>query len=245
MVALPPCYIPPVNRDAYARLEGHLAYHFRDVGLLERALTHKSYVNENVDAARLDNERFEFLGDALLGFSVGALLMEAFPDEKEGFLSKARAQVVQEQGLAAVAGAIGLGEWLFLGKGEEQSGGRTKTSILADACEAVMAAVFIDGGFDAALAVVRHLFGDRVLGAGSAADDSKTRLQELSQSRLHLQPRYVTVSESGPAHDRRFLVALYLGEREYARAQGRSKKEAEQRAARAALVSLSGDEPEK
>jgi ribonuclease-3 len=238
-------YTPPVDRDAYAPLEQRLGHQFLDLRLLEQALTHKSYLNENPTSGRADNERLEFLGDALLGFIIGELLMAAFPGRSEGELSKTRAQIVNEVGLAEVAQAIDLGEWLFLGRGEEQSGGRRKPSLLADACEAVMAAIYLDGGFSAALDAVRRLFGDRVLAIREAGiGDFKTRLQEEVQGRMRLHPRYQVVGESGPAHEKRFEIALYLGDREYARGSGRSKKEAEQRAAELALDLLqSNGEP--
>ena len=228
----------------YAPLEQRLGHRFTEAALLERALTHKSYLNENPGNGREDNERLEFLGDALLGFAVGQLLMEAFPSRSEGELSKTRAQIVNEAALAQVAAGIGLGEWLFLGRGEEQSGGRRKASLLADATEALLAAVYLDGGFESALAVVRRLFGDRVQAVRDAGvGDYKTRLQEEAQGRLRLQPRYAVVGESGPAHEKVFEVALFLGEREYARGEGRSKKEAEQRAAEAALGLLQDELP--
>ena len=232
-------YTPSVDHDAYAPLEQRLGHRFQDLRLLEQALTHKSYLNENPTSGRADNERLEFLGDALLGFVIGELLMEAFPGRSEGELSKTRAQIVNEVGLAEVALDIDLGQWLFLGRGEEQSGGRHKPSLLADACEAVMAAIYLDGGFSASIEAVRRLFGDRVLAIREAGNgDFKTRLQEEVQGRMRLQPRYQVVGESGPAHDKRFEVALYLGDREYARGAGRSKKEAEQRAAELALGCL-------
>lgn len=235
-------YTPPVDHDAYAPLEQRLGHQFQNLRLLEQALTHKSYLNENPTCGRADNERLEFLGDALLGFVIGELLMEAFPGRSEGELSKTRAQIVNEVGLADVAQAIDLGQWLFLGRGEEQSGGRHKPSLLADACEAVMAAIYLDGGFAASLGAVRRLFGDRVLAIREAGTgDFKTRLQEEVQGRMRVQPRYQVVGESGPPHDKRFEVALYLGEREYARATGRSKKEAEQRAAELTLGCLPPD----
>jgi len=135
--------------NPYASLESRLGYAFIDRARLECALTHKSYLNENASWGRPDNERFEFLGDAVLDLVVGHLLMDAAPERNEGELSKTRATIVNEVGLAEVASELGLGEWLFLGRGEEQSGGRRKPSVLADACEALVAAVYLDGGFDA------------------------------------------------------------------------------------------------
>jgi ribonuclease III len=222
----------------YASLEARLGHRFATPSLLVQALTHKSFLNERPSPAREDNERLEFLGDALLGLAVGHVLMEAFPLRSEGELSRARAQLVSEQGLAEVAQALGLGDWLFLGRGEEHTGGRRKPSLLADACEAVMAAVYLDGGYDAALGVVRRLFGSAIHACGDGGYDFKTRLQEHAQGELRVQPRYSVVATAGPDHDKTFEVALSLGDREIARATGKSKKEAEQRAAERALAAL-------
>jgi ribonuclease III len=230
--------VNPGEANPYALLEARLGYAWKDVGRLETALTHKSYLNENPGWRRADNERLEFLGDAVLGLAVGHLLMEAEPARSEGELSKRRASLVNEAGLAEVAGELGLGEWLFLGRGEEQSGGRKKPSVLADACEALVAAVYLDGGFDAAFQVVRHLFGGRLSEAREAGQgDFKTRLQERA-ARRKLTVRYAVVAETGPDHEKTFEVAASVGERELARASGRTKKEAEQRAAERALAAL-------
>ncbi|MBI5479573.1 MAG: ribonuclease III [Deltaproteobacteria bacterium] len=229
--------------DDYQLFEARLGYRFRDRRLLEMALTHKSYLNENPSPAREDNERLEFLGDAVLNLTVGHLLMEGQPLRAEGELSRSRALVVNEAGLARVAEALALGDWLFLGKGEEQTGGRRKPSLLADACEAVMAAVYLDGGYDVVLRVVRQLFEPRLREARDPANaDFKTRLQERAQGRLRCSPRYSVVSENGPDHDKVFEVALSLDGREVARGRGRSKKEAEQRAAAQALQVLDDED---
>jgi ribonuclease-3 len=227
--------------NPYAPLEARLGYVFRERARLECALTHKSYLNENASWGRPDNERLEFLGDAVLDLVVGHLLMDAAPARNEGELSKTRAGIVNESGLADVAGELGLGEWLFLGRGEEQSGGRRKASVLADACEALVAAVYLDGGFDAAFGVVQRLFGARVASVGEAGlHDFKTRLQErAARRRLHV--RYQVVQEQGPDHDKTFEVAAHIGEREYARGVGKTKKEAEQRAAESALRELDSE----
>ena len=227
---------------AYDLLEAKLGYHFRDPHLLEAALTHKSHLNENPAPGRELNERLEFLGDAVLGLTVSHLLMENQPVRSEGELSKKRAAIVNGQGLAHVAQEIGLGDWLFLGKGEEQTGGRHKPSLLADACEAVMAAVYLDGGYDCALRVARQLFQHRLREVNeSSPTDYKTRLQECAQARLHCAPRYAVTSESGADHEKLFEVAIALNGREYARGQGKSKKEAEQRAAATALDLLESE----
>jgi ribonuclease III len=227
--------------NPYAALETRLGYSFVDRARLECALTHKSYLNENTSCTHGDNERFEFLGDAVLDLVVGHLLMDAEPDRNEGELSKTRASIVNESGLAEVAFELGLGEWLFLGRGEEQSGGRRKASVLANACEAVVAAVYLDGGFEAAFEVGRRLFGARVEGAGEATShDFKTRLQERV-ARRRLGVRYALVSQTGPDHDKTFEIAANVGDRELARGIGKSKKEAEQRAAELALRALDNE----
>jgi ribonuclease III len=230
-----------LEANPYAPLEARLGYQFRERARLECALTHKSYLNENASWGRPDNERLEFLGDAVLDLVVGHLLMDAAPERNEGELSKTRASIVNEVGLAEVAAELGLGEWLFLGRGEEQSGGRRKPSVLADSCEAVVAAVYLDGGFDAAFAVVKRLFGARISSAREAGiNDFKTRLQErAARRRLHV--RYTVVSEQGPDHDKTFEIAASIGEREYARGVGKTKKEAEQRAAQLALRTLEAE----
>lgn len=228
-----------MESDPYAALEARLGHRFAEPTRLATALTHKSYLNENADVGRDDNERLEFLGDAVVNLAVGHLLMERHPTRSEGELSKTRSRLVSEPGLAEVAAQVGLGEWLFLGRGEEQTGGRHKPSLLADACEAVIAAVYLDGGFDTAMATVRRLFEERVEHAFElGGTDYKSRLQERVQGRLRLQPRYRVVDTHGPDHDKTFEVALLLGERELARATGKSKKEAEQHAAERGLMVL-------
>jgi ribonuclease III len=227
--------------NPYARLETRIQYSFTDRSRLESALTHKSYVNENPTWARADNERLEFLGDAVLDLVVGHLLMEAQPERTEGELSKTRAAIVNESGLADVAAELVLGEWLFLGRGEEQSGGRRKPSVLADAFEALVAAIYLDGGFESAFQVVRYLFEKRVAGATEAGlHDYKTRLQERA-ARKKVHVRYLVVEERGPDHDKTFEIAATIGERELARGVGKTKKEAEQRAAEHALVALDSE----
>jgi ribonuclease-3 len=225
--------------SAYARLEGLLGHRFVDPRLIEEALTHKSFLNENSAPGRKHNERLEFLGDAVLGLCVGHLLMERFPDVREGELSMIRAQVVNETHLADVAGQLALGEWLYLGRGEEQTGGRRKPSLLADACEALLAAVYLDGGFAAAFGVVKKLFDPRFAALEQPGkSDFKTRLQERAQAALRETPRYAVVDAHGPDHEKKFVVAVIVGGKELARGEGRSKKEAEQKAAQAALTML-------
>jgi ribonuclease-3 len=228
----------------YSELEAVLGHTFRDRALLEHALRHASWCNEQAADARLDdNERLEFLGDAVLDLVVGHRLMTRYPQLREGELSVTRAQVVSEAGLSEVAAQLGLGQWLMLGKGEEKSGGRTKPSILADAFEAILAAVYLDGGFEVAQAMVERLLAARIETVEfKGFYDFKTRLQETSQARLRTTPVYRVVQEQGPDHDKRFVVAVTIGEDEWARAVGKSKKEAEQMAAAEAHFRLEGSD---
>ncbi len=235
----------------YAALEAVLGHTFRERAFLEQALRHASWCNEQPQAsldakpgAKLeDNERLEFLGDAVLDLVVGHHLMTRYPQLREGELSVTRAQVVSEAGLSEVAAQLGLGQWLMLGKGEEKSGGRTKPSILADAFEAILAAVYLDGGFHAAQDMVSRLLTQRIETVEfKGFYDFKTRLQETSQARLRATPTYRVVQEQGPDHDKRFVVAVTIGEDEWARAVGKSKKEAEQMAAAEAHFRLEGSD---
>ncbi len=225
----------------YAVLEERLAYLFRDASLCETALTHKSWMNESQDPDRTDNERLEFLGDAVLALVTSDLLMRRFPELPEGDLSKARAAIVNEAGLARVADMLALGQWIFLGRGEEQAGGRQKRSLLANAFEALIGAIYLDAGFTAAFAVTERLFAPIIAEVSSAASrDFKSRLQEMAQARLQMAPSYTVLSEQGPDHAKTFEVAILIGEKEYGRAFGRSKKEAQQNAAERALAIMEG-----
>jgi ribonuclease III len=214
------------------RLEQLLGYRFRERGHLETALRHSSWSNEHPGDGHGDNERYEFLGDAVLDLVVGHRLMERYPQLREGQLSVTRAQVVSEAGLAETAGRLGLGDWMLLGKGEDRGGGRQKPSILADALEAVIAAVYFDGGFPAAYEFVARVLAPRIETVEfKGFYDFKTRLQEYCQGTLKMQPSYSVVAEVGPDHDKRFVVAVTLGHKEWSRQMGKSKKEAEQLAA--------------
>jgi ribonuclease III len=222
-----------------SELQQQIAFTYRDPRLLERALTHKSYANEN----RLTehNERMEFLGDSVLNLVVSELLMNALPEASEGDLSRIRAAVVSEPSLAAVAREIGLGEFLLVGRGEEQTGGRDKDSLLADGLEALVASLYLDGGIDRAGDFITRFFRGtigRVRTAGGT-EDHKTGLQELCQERLKTLPEYRVVSESGPDHRKEFTVELSILGEVCGRGTGRNKKEAEQRAAKEALEKLS------
>ena len=230
----------PKEND-YTTLEGRLGHAFADRALCEAALTHKSWLNEAPGTGRTDNERLEFLGDAVLALVVSDLLMKRYPDRSEGELSKARAVVVSEAGLARTAQGIELGQWIFLGRGEEQAGGRQKRSLLANAFEALIGSIYLDGGFAAAFEVTERLFAPIIAEVPSAASkDYKSRLQEIAQAKLQMAPLYTVLSEQGPDHAKTFEVAILIGDREYGRAFGRSKKEAQQNAAERALAIMEG-----
>jgi len=217
-----------------------LGYSFRQPEFLFQALRHASYVNELGDPAMKDNELLEFLGDAVLDLAIGHLLMELFPDAQEGQLSKYRSMVVDESGLCQVALGLGLGEYILLGKGEEQSGGREKSSILANTVEALFGAIYLDGGFDKTAAVVRRFFFPLIekVGSGEKVSDFKSLLQEFTQQKYKTLPKYHLIEESGPAHEKTFRVGLTLHEKVLAEGRGKSKKEAEQNAAREAFFCL-------
>jgi ribonuclease III len=226
--------------QALTALEDRLGWYFADIALLDNALTHRSFVNENTALACRDNERLEFLGDAVLELTVSDMLMRKFPDHSEGQLSKLRASVVNEQPLAELARRFGIGEHLLLGKGEEGSGGRMKPSLLANAFESIIAAMYQDGGFNRTVDFIARLF-EPLIEKGDLSTiykDYKTAAQEMCQVLFREVPRYTVISETGPDHDKRFETNLVIGERVIATGAGRSKKEAEQQAARIAMEKL-------
>ena len=229
----------PHARSDRSELETALGHQFASPELLERALTHRSYANERRDEACQDNETLEFLGDAVLDLVIGHHLMQSFPTLGEGELSMTRAQMVSEQGLTRVARPLGLGQWLRLGNGEERTGGREKSSLLADALEALVAAVYLDAGFDRAREVVLAHFSAHTPAIPGQRTDFKTRLQELVQREFKTTPDYQLVGESGPDHEKSFEVAVLVDGVETSRAHGHSKKAAEQAAAALAIDALS------
>ena len=219
-------------------LEQALGYTFRDKSLLRNALTHSSYANEIYHESLLSNERLEFLGDSILGMVVAEFLYRSFPDRPEGELTRMRADMVCENTLAEIAHQLDLGGHLLLGHGEEQGGGRTRESILADAVESVIAASFLDGGMGAALHFVRTFILVQVPVKQLHNADYKTQLQELVQQKKNQVLAYVLLEETGPDHDKHFAVAVTLNGAEVGRGDGRSKKRAEQEAARLAIEKL-------
>lgn len=231
-------------RDEFGGLEQRIEYRFRDPGLLEHALTHRSSVHEDVSGGVFDNESLEFLGDAVLGFAIADMLFREFPTHSEGHKSKMKAWLVSENSLAQLASELGLGEFLILGRGEEKSGGRRKQALLADGFEALIAAIYLDGGVDAAREFIARRFRPLLDEAKHASDeasymsDYKSALQERLQSEERGLPDYRLVGETGPAHRKRFEVEVWVEGGPVARAEGGSKKRAEQEAARLALEKM-------
>ena len=219
-------------------LENAIGYRFKNIQLLQNALTHSSYANERWHNSLLSNERLEFLGDSVLGMLVAEYLYRNFPDRPEGELTRMRADMVCEQTLAAAANKIGIGSHLLLGHGEEQGGGRSRNSILADAMESVIAACFLDGGIQAALKVVQQFILVDVPVTKLHNVDYKTKLQELVQQKKNQVLTYALVGESGPDHDKHFEVEVSLNGKVVGSGSGSSKKRAEQSAAASAMENL-------
>jgi ribonuclease-3 len=226
--------------EQLAGLERALGYKFKDPSFLDCALTHRSFANENPDLMVQDNERLEFLGDAVLTLCISDMLMKKFPECSEGDLSKVRSTIVNEKPLAGLARELRVGDYLLLGRGEDISGGRSKSSLLANALEAIIAAVYCDTGFAGAFDFIRKRFHP-LLETGVADvlyRDYKTSLQETTQNRFRVIPRYSVIREFGPDHDKVFQVRVNIGEVVSTAGLGRNKKEAEQRAARKALEAI-------
>jgi len=225
-------------------LERRISYRFKDRGLLEHALTHRSRVHEDASGGVFDNESMEFLGDSILGFVIAAMLFREFPQHNEGQKSKMKASLVSAASLARLAEGLDLGEFLILGRGEEKTGGRRKHAIIADCYEALIAAIYLDGGIEPAQRFIEGQFASLIeeakrTGAGADfTDDWKSALQEFLQSRGRGLPAYRLADEVGPDHRKRFVVEVVVEGDSIARAEGRSKKEAAQSAARAALEKL-------
>jgi len=223
--------------ESFEKILGHT---FIDKDLLDTALVHRSFLNECPAGARGDNERLEFLGDAVLELCVSDLLMKRYRDYDEGKLSRLRAAVVNEQSLARLAERFRIGDYILLGKGEETSGGRTKSSILSNAFEAVVAAVYLDSGFDRTANFISGIFLPLIETEENDFPfrDYKTALQGLCQNRFRVTPRYSLINEYGPDHDKIFQVKVWVTEEISAWGIGKNKKEAEQQAARRALETL-------
>jgi ribonuclease III len=224
-----------------AEFEARLGYRFRDADLLGRALTHKSFSNENRDSRAPNNERLEFLGDAVLGFVVGEMIYRSFPNLQEGALSKIKAHLVSSAMLAQKARSLDIGRYLRMGAGEARSGGAEKLSLLADAFEAVVAAVYLDGGLGPTEDFIRRVFQSEIAGidiGDLSFHDYKTTLQETAQSLGLPLPEYRVVEESGPDHEKAFGVELLWDGEAFAYGRGASKREAQRKAAKDALRKL-------
>jgi ribonuclease-3 len=220
--------------------ETALSLEFRNKALLQRALTHRSYLNENPDYPLDDNERLEFLGDAVLDFITAEYLYHRFPEMAEGRLTNLRSALVRTERLAHFAALLNLGEHLFLGRGEEDSGGRKRPAILCDAFEALIGAIYLDKGIEAAQEFVHALIEpslEQIL-ASDADKDAKSQLQEVAQSHYQLTPTYRTVKEQGPDHAKEFTVEAVIGDKIYGIGEGFSKQSAAQAAAQQALEAL-------
>lgn len=227
------------RREELRTLEEDLGYLFERADLLDQAMVHKSYANE-ADVPVHHNERLEFVGDSVLGLCVAHLLYDFEPGLSEGDMSRIRAYLVKEETLAMLARSLDLGDHIRLGKGELASGGLDKPSILADAFEALVGAIYMDGGFDLAFMFVESIYSPVIGEAGTTviSRDYKTRLQEYCQARYKRAPAYKHIEATGPDHDKHFLVEVHLGGRTLSTGRGRSKKEAEQDAAQHALELL-------
>lgn len=215
--------------------ERQLGYEFKNRALLHEALTHRSLANENPRLAPRDNERLEFLGDAIIGYVAAALLFEEFPDAREGELTQRRADLVCERSLAIIARELSLGDALRLAKGDARSGGRENPRLLSSALEAVIGAISLDGGMPAATKIARALFMPHLMDFAPGAFDYKSRLQDRVQAERGETPRYELVDAEGPEHERVFKVSVFASEETLATGEGKSKLEAEQRAAERAL----------
>jgi ribonuclease-3 len=222
----------------FSPLENRIDYVFKDRALLEQAFTHRSYLNESRQSGREHNERLEFLGDAVLELVVTEFLYTKYPEKPEGELTAVRAALVNTVSISEAATHLGMNDYLMLSRGESRDTGRARHIILANAFEALIGAIYLDGGYDAAKAFVGaqlfHKTEDVV--EKRLWQDAKSRLQELAQEKARITPSYELIGQSGPDHDRTFVVAAYIGEEKVAQGEGRSKQEAEQAAAEKALT---------
>jgi len=228
-------------QNKFKSLETSLSYKFRNKLLLENALTHRSRAHEDVSGGVVDNESLEFLGDSILGMIISDQLFREYPDYDEGQKSKIKSVLVSSASLSKLGKELGLGEYLFLGRGEEKTGGREKPSLIADTFEAIVAAIYLDGGLKAAEGFIKQqfssVFNDLQRGSRSVelTADYKSALQEWLQAHNKPLPNYILTKEWGPDHKKSFEVEVNVGTEKIARAEGRSKKEAEQKVARTAL----------
>jgi ribonuclease III len=226
--------------DILHDLEKRLAYGFHDINLLSTALTHRSYVNENQQLAVSDNERFEFLGDSVLGLCVSDLLVKKYVHSSEGDLTKTRSALVNEKNLAQIARDLKIGECLLIGRGEENAGSRDRESFLADSFEAVLAAVYLDSDFEKVMTIIKKMIEPLLKDDNLSAEyfDYKTALQELCQKKYKTIPIYMVADSTGPDHDKSFTVKVIIVNKLTEFGSGKSKKEAEKQAAQKAWEAL-------
>ncbi len=225
-------------------MEERLCYRFNDIGWLDKALTHKSYIHQTNTPQKVSNEVLEFLGDAVLTLVVSHLLLQKFPEADEGILSKKRADLVKQSSLALLSKELCLEGQLLLGKSEILNGGRMKTSILANAYEALVGAIYMDSGFDRIFEIIQnHLKPYLESQTSLLFDDYKSLLQEHSQRVYGVSPQYRVLNESGPDHDKTFWIEVHVGDRSFGAGKGKNKKEAEQEAARLAYESMTAEKP--
>jgi len=225
------------------KIQKSIRYSFKTLSLLKQALTHRSYANEHPEEDSRHNERLEFLGDAVLNLVLSDLLLKKFPDLSEGDISRIRAGLVNEKKLAQIAGVLELGSYLMIGRGEELTEGRQKPSLLGDTLEALLGAVFLDGGFKSASRIISRLFRSQLeTDLPKSAGDYKTTLQEYCQGKLKQVPIYHLVKEEGPDHKKVFLVQVRISDQVVGTGEGKTKKEAQQKAAQKALLHLEPNE---
>ena len=224
-------------------MQNKISYQFHDLDLLNEALTHRSYAHERTGGTSRDNERLEFLGDSVLNVIISHLIMERFPHCHEGALTRLRASLVNKKSLARISKNHSINQRLLLGKGESLRGGREKSSVISDAYEALIGAIYLDGGFEKAFGVVERQFSP-FLDEGLINDgDFKTKVQQVCQSRFGRLPRYRLSEIKGPEHDKTFGAEIFIDHRSYGYGVGKNKKEAQQNAAREALKKISGEQP--
>ena len=226
-----------------ANLQATIGVHFREPSLLKQSLVHRSYINENPELSLSSNERLEFLGDAVLTFVIAEEIYQRFPEFSEGEMTKLRSALVRRDTLGHIALSLGLGNYLYLGCGEEESGGRNRPSNLSDALEAIIGAILIDRGLDVAREFILRILGDELEREiqDKLAADYKSRLQQIVQSKLKIAPVYRTIEETGPDHDKVFTVEVLADDSIMGCGSGRSKQAAEMEAARQALDKLAGE----
>ena len=227
-----------LSEDDIFKVEGLLQYTFNDKTLLLSALTHRSYLNEHKEATWTHNERLEFLGDAVLELVITDFLYKKYPDKPEGELTAVRAALVNTVSLAAASNTLGVNPYLLMSKGEAKDSGRARQYILANAFEAIIGALYMDGGYEPAQAfIAKHLFEKtEQIVEKRLWQDAKSRFQELAQEHRSITPSYQTLAQEGPDHDRIFTIGVYLKEEQVASGSGRSKQEAEQAAAEQAII---------